>query len=202
MLLCHDNLKQERITLKMPAAESLHTMDLFSSFFRENQEKFLAFAYSYIRSWTEAEDILMESMISLWECRDRWEEGKTLHALLLTIIKNKSLNYLEREQNRLRIEEDMNSHRQRELDLRIATLKDCEPEKIFSTEIQQIVNKALDKMPAQSREIFMLSRYSNLPNKKIADQLNISLKTVEFHITKALRILRVELKDYLTTILI
>ena len=93
-------------------------------------------------------------------------------------------------------------HRQRELDLRIATLKDCEPDKIFSTEIQHIVNKALDKMPPQSREIFMLSRYSNLPNKKIAEQLNISLKTVEFHITKALRILRVELKDYLASILL
>ena len=159
-------------------------MDLFSRFFRENQEKFLAFAYSYIRSWAEAEDILMESMISLWECRDRWEEDKGLHAL------------------RLRIEEDLNSHRQRELDLRIATLKDCEPDKIFSTEIQHIVNKALDKMPPQSREIFMLSRYSNLPNKKIAEQLNLSLKTVEFHITKALRILRVELKDYLASILL
>ena len=107
-------------------------MDLFSRFFRENQEKFLAFAYSYIRSWAEAEDILMESMISLWECRDRWEEDKGLHALLLTIIKNKALNYLEHEQTRLRIEEDLNSHRQRELDLRIATLKDCEPDKIFS----------------------------------------------------------------------
>ena len=56
----------------MPLAGSLHTMDLFSRFFRENQEKFLAFAYSYTRSWAEAEDILMESMISLWECRDRW----------------------------------------------------------------------------------------------------------------------------------
>ena len=57
-------------------------------------------------------------------------------------------------------------------------------------------------MPSQSREIFMLSRYSNLPNKKIAEQLNVSLKTVEFHITKALRILRVELKDYLASILL
>ena len=79
---------------------------------------------------------------------------------------------------------------------------DCEPDKIFSTEIQHIVNKALDKMPPQSREIFMLSRNSNLPTKKIAEQQNISLKTVEFHITKALRILRVELKDYLASILL
>ena len=45
----------------------LHTMDLFSRFFQENQEKFLTFAYSYLRDKAEAEDVLMESMIAVWE---------------------------------------------------------------------------------------------------------------------------------------
>ncbi len=186
----------------MPEHTEARTLNQFSLFFEENQEKFLAFAYSYIRDWDEAEDILMESMISLWEYRKQWNEEKSLHALLLTIVKNKALNYLEHVQTRMRIEEDLNAHRERELNFRIATLKDCEPDKIFSTEIQHIVHKALKKMPEQSREVFILSRYNNLPNKKIAEQLNISLKTVEFHITKALRILRLELKDYLMSILV
>ena len=168
----------------------LHAMDLFSRFFQENQEKFLTFAYSYLRDKAEAEDVLMESMIALWENRDRWEEGSNLHALL------------EHKQIRLRAEEDIDSHSRRELDLRISTLKACEPEQIFNTEIQHIVHKALEQMPQQSRTIFMLSRYQNLPNKQIAEQLNISLKTVEAHITKALRILRLELKDYLASILL
>lgn len=183
-------------------SESSHTMDLFSRFFKENQEKFLAFAYSYLRDKAEAEDILMESMIALWENRDRWEKGSSLHALLLTIIRNKALNLLEHRQIRLRVEEDISSHSLRELDLRISTLKACEPEQIFNTEIQHILHKALDLMPQQSRTIFMLSRFQNLPNRQIAEQLNISLKTVESHITKALRILRLELKDYLASILL
>ena len=144
----------------------LHAMDLFSRFFQENQEKFLTFAYSYLRDKAEAEDVLMESMIALWENRDRWEEGSNLHALLLTIIKNKSLNLLEHKQIRLRAEEDIDSHSRRELDLRISTLKACEPEQIFNTEIQHIVHKALEQMPQQSRTIFMLSRYQNLPTSK------------------------------------
>ena len=57
----------------MSDSNRLHTMDLFSRFFQENQEKFLAFAFSYLRDKAEAEDILMESMIALWETRDRWE---------------------------------------------------------------------------------------------------------------------------------
>ena len=180
----------------------LHTMNFFSHFFQENQEKFLSFAYSYLRDRAEAEDVLMESMIALWENRERWEEGSNLNALMLTIIKNKSLNHLEHLQIRLRAEEDINSHSQRELDLRISTLKACEPDQIFNTEIQHIVHKALQEMPEQSRKIFILSRYQNLPNKKIAEQLDISIKTVEANITKALRILRLELKDYLASILL
>ena len=138
----------------MSVLRSLHTMNLFSRFFQENQEKFLAFAYSYLRDKAEAEDVVMESMIALWE------------------------------------------------NLRISTLKACEPDQIFNTEIQHIVNKTLQEMPEQSRKIFMLSRYQNLANKQIADSLDISLKTVEAHITKVLRILRLRLKDYLVTILI
>ena len=176
-------------------------MDTFTRFFQENQAKFLSFAYSYIRNKTEAEDILMESMIALWENRDKWENDSNLQALLLTIIKNRALNYLAHEQVRLRAEDDINTHRQRELNLRISTLEACEPDTIFNTEIQHIVHKALTKMPEQSRDIFILSRYQNTPNKMIAEKLGISIKSVEFHITKALKILRTELKDYLISIL-
>lgn len=77
-------------------------------------------------------------------------KDSNLHALLLTIIKNKSLNILEHKQIRLRAEEDINSHSQRELSLRISTLKACEPEQIFDNEIQHIVHKALEHMPQQS----------------------------------------------------
>ena len=165
----------------MHQTNNISSIQLFSEFFHENQEKFLSFAYSYIRDRQEAEDILMESMITLWENRDKWEEDSNLHGLLLTIIKNKALNYLAHLQVRLRAEEEINSHSQRELDLRISTLEACEPDTIFDSEIQHIVQKALKRMPNQSRQIFILSRYQNTPNKKIAEQLGISVKSVPHH---------------------
>lgn len=67
----------------------------FSRVFPGEPRKVPDFAYSYLRDKAEAEDVLMESMIALWENRNRWKEGSNLHALLLTIIKNKSLNLLE-----------------------------------------------------------------------------------------------------------
>ena len=92
----------------MHQTNNISSIQLFSEFFHENQEKFLSFAYSYIRDRQEAEDILMESMITLWENRDKWEEDSNLHGLLLTIIKNKALNYLAHLQVRLRAEEEIN----------------------------------------------------------------------------------------------
>ena len=86
--------EMDGLTARRTALQSeyrIHTMNLFSRFFQENQEKFLAFAYSYLRDKAEAEDVVMESMIALWENRDRWEENSNLHALLLTIIKNKAI---------------------------------------------------------------------------------------------------------------
>ena len=85
----------------MHQTNNISSIQLFSEFFHENQEKFLSFAYSYIRDRQEAEDILMESMITPWENRDKWEEDSNLHGLLLTIIKNKALNYLAHLQVRL-----------------------------------------------------------------------------------------------------
>lgn len=181
--------------------DNISSTQFFSKFFQENQEKFLSFAYSYIRDRAEAEDILMESMITLWENRDKWERDSNPHALLLTIIKNKALNYLAHIQVRIRAEEEINSHKQRELDLRISTLEACEPDAIFDTEIQHIVQKVLKRLPEQSQQIFVMSRQQNIPNRMIAEQLGISLKSVEAHITKSLKILRAELKDYLISIL-
>jgi RNA polymerase sigma-70 factor (ECF subfamily) len=168
-----------------------------SSLFQENKEKFVAFAYSYTRDWTEAEDIVMESVSVLWEQRERWEADKELRPLLLTIVKNKALNYLEKQHTHLRIEETLYTHRRRELSLRISTLKECDPDSLFSEEIGRIAQAALHRLSPQSRQVFVLSRVDNLSNRRIAEQLNISVKSVEYHITKALRTLRVALKDYL-----
>ena len=66
----------------------------------------------------------------------------------------------------------------------------------MSHEIQALVQRALAALPVQTREVLLRSRYHSQSNKEIAAALGISVKAVEYHITKALRVLRVVLKDY------
>ncbi|WP_270616695.1 sigma-70 family RNA polymerase sigma factor, partial [Parabacteroides distasonis] len=69
--------------------------------------------------------------------------------------------------------------------------------KTFSHEIQTIIHNTLQSLPEQTRRIFEMSRFENKTVKEIAEETNITAKGVEYHITKALKVLRINLKDYL-----
>ena len=84
-----------------------------------------------------------------------------------------------------------------ELDFKITSLEACNPQEIFSKEVHRLVNDAVRSLPEKTREIFLLSRMESLTNREISERLDISIKTVEFHVSKALKVLRIALKDYL-----
>ena len=88
-----------------------------------------------------------------------------------------------------------------DLETKISTLDACSPTEIFSKEIGDLVDKALMSMPEKTLRIFKMSRYEHMSNQQIAEVIGISVKGVEFHISKALTILRSELKDYLPALM-
>ena len=171
-------------------------MSELTEVFSKRQQQFVQFAYSYVRNREEAEDIVMGAFTNVWEHRNELQEDTNISALLLTAIKNRSLNHLQHLEVRMRAEQHIGDMRQKELALRISTLEACDPDKWFCDEIQALVQEAISELPPTSREVFILSRMKNLPNKEIALRLDISVKTVEFHITRSLKQLRVQLKDY------
>ena len=165
----------------------------FTDLFTNYKGRFIHFAFTYVGDQMIAEDIAFESLMNYWENRQRLVPGSNIKAYILTIIKNKCLNHLYRQQRRVEAEQYLQLW---ELNLHITTLEAINPEKIFSNEIQEIVDKTLTTLPEQTRLIFVKSRYENMSHKEIAEQLGISTKSVEFHITKALKVLRITLKDY------
>lgn len=170
---------------------------LFNQIFNNYRSRFILFAKSYVRDDFIAEDIVMESLMSFWQKRKELSPDVNIYAYITTVIKNKSLNYLEHQRIVLESHEKMQQHESRELNFRISTLKSCDPEALFVAEIREIIDKTFDSLSEQSRTIFRMSRFENVGNKEIAERLDVSVKTVEFHITKVLKILRINLKDYL-----
>lgn len=159
-------------------------------------KKAFYFAKSYVHDNLVAEDIASESLIALWE-KTKENPIDYVAPLLLTILKNKSLDYLKHEKVQLAAFETMADWKRQELSFRISALEACIPNDIFSEEINKIIHQTLAQLPEQTRKVFVLSRFRDKSNKEVADELGISLKGVEYHMSKALKLLRVALKDYL-----
>lgn len=168
----------------------------FNQLFTNYKDKFKYFAYTYLRDEAAAEDIVMESFIYYWESRGSLENQENVPAYLLKVVKNKCLNYLRAQNIREKAEKIINEHNIRVLQAQISTLEACEPQSIFSEEAKLLVKKALESMKPQTHEIFIRSREMDQTYKEIAEEMNISVKVVEYHISKALQILRLYLKDY------
>lgn len=174
---------------------------LFNHIFTTHRERYIRFAYSYTYNQEAAEDIVAESLIYYWENRTRLEEIKDIPLYILVTIKNKCLDHLQRERTWNTIAENLLSNKEWELQMRISSLEACEPETLFSNEVQALINKTLEKLPEKSSRIFMMSRYEGKNYQTIAEETGLSVKSIEFHISKALTALRKELKDYLPCLL-
>jgi len=168
----------------------------FTQLFNDYRGRFIHFAYTYVGDEMVAEDIALESLMSYWENRSKLEPDSNIPAYILAIIRNKCLNHLHHQRIRQNAEEYLQMVDEWELNLHISSLEAFDPTHVFSEEIERIVDDTLNRLPEQTRLIFMKSRYDNLSHKEISAQLGISTKSVEFHITKALKALRIELKDY------
>jgi len=171
--------------------------DNFSSLFEQYKKPYTFFAYSYVRDMNEAEDIYMDVMMRLWENRKELTGDTHFPSYILTAIKNRALNYLRQQNTVTDANQNLTELQQLEMDLQISSLEACDPTELFTDEIQQIVQTTLDDMPENTRLIFFRSRYENKTNREISNELDINIKTVEYHISKALKALRKNLKDYL-----
>jgi RNA polymerase sigma-70 factor (ECF subfamily) len=170
--------------------------DNFCEFYRQHYKKCFLFAKSFVHNDWVSEDIASEALIKLWELMKQREIEYPL-ALLFSILKNKSLDYLKHDMIKQEALASMSQDGQRELSIRISTLEACNPDEMFSTEVNEIIETTLDSLPEQTRKIFIMSRFENLSRQEIADALGITKKGVEYHISNALKKLQVSLKDYL-----
>ncbi|MDR3340289.1 MAG: RNA polymerase sigma-70 factor [Candidatus Symbiothrix sp.] len=171
-------------------------LKIFNRLYSDYRDRFICFAHSYTKDLAVAEDITSDAFVQFWANRTSIPSNENLPAYILTTVKNKCLNYLRHLKIADTAAEDIKAHSDWALQMRISTLEACEPTELFGNEVREIIRKTLDAMPEQTRRIFVMSRYQNKTYLEIAGKTGLTVKGVEFHISKALKLLRISLKDY------
>lgn len=141
-----------------------------------------------VKEEATAEDLSQDLFLSLWKNRFQTVISTSLEAYLRRAATNRALNYLR--DRKLLLDEGLEEE----------TLTATEPSehlRLEGQELQEAIDKAIDALPDRCRVVFVLSRYEGLKYTEIAQEMGISVKTVEHQISRALRDLRVALKPYL-----
>jgi len=148
--------------------------------------KMYAVCRGQIRSKEVAEEIVQDIFRSLWERREKIELQEPLEHYLIRAAKLKVIDYFRKKQ---RDEKHLACAFQE-----YCFSDNCTEDAIAFNELHQQIAQLVDMMPCHCREVFTLSREEGFSNKEIAEKLNISIKTVEYHMSKALSFLKNRLK--------
>lgn len=174
----------------------LNPANSFNEIYTAYYRKSYWYVKSYIHDDMAAEDIASEALIKVWE-RMKKETLDPVGPFLFAILKNQALDYLKHQTIKQGVHDAVKDALKRELEIRTTTLEASDPNDIFSTEIQQIIEATLQSLPERTREIFIMSRFGNKPHKEIAALYHVSVKGVDYHIMQSVKELRSALKDYL-----
>lgn len=136
----------------------------------------------YLDNTQEAEELSLDIFLYIWEHSETIELKLSLKAYLFRAARNKCLNCLRDRKITLSLDE-VNEQKQ----------ADIEPSSLEMDELSHLIEEAICSLPDRCQEVFRKSREENLTNQKIADDMQISVKTVEGQITKALK----RIKEYL-----
>ena len=161
--------------------ESLHHN--FRVFFDQHYQRLCSYAFSFLKDEESCEDLVQDLFIKIWMNRQDLIGTDQLKFYIFSAVRNNCLTRLQKNK-KYRIVEMNEEEEGEEIDFKL----DPEEETIEPT---ALIAKALDRLPPKCREVFLLSRISNLSYLQIADTLGISIKTVENQMGKALKILRV-----------
>ncbi len=165
---------------------------LFQQLFDANHDKVFRFALKLTEDAARAQEITQQCFIRLWENIHKVQEGQDVFPLLFVYTKHivvDETRKLYREKQRLA---QISSGKSRQA----ATTENVEEYRLLRKEFWQQMQKVIDKMPEQRRNIYLLSRDKGKSHREIAEQLSLSPITVRNHINLALQFIRQELMSH------
>jgi len=165
----------------------------FEEMFRAYGEALCAFVNGYLRSRDEAQDLVQDLFLWIWEHRYEWEVPGSLRNYLFKSARNRAISRLRHTQ----IEQSFRT--------RSVHVPDAQPgashrtdQRVVAVELATAIHRAIALLPERCQEVFRLNRRQGLSYAEIAAVLDLSVKTVEVHMGRALAALREELAEWRT----
>jgi RNA polymerase sigma-70 factor (ECF subfamily) len=190
-------INQDELLLKL-----LKTGDQFAfeQLFKANYNRIFGFCKRFIDDSEVIRNVSLEAFVNLWFNREKIEKPGGIYAFLYTFARSGCLNYLRDKRN----EKKFFDRRIHELEsqLNIAALTSYDFSLLEFTELEKLILDSVNELPEKCRQVFIKSRYEGKSNREIANEMVISEKSVEAHITRALKFLRPKLSDYFPLILV
>jgi len=163
--------------------------DAFSEIYHAYFKDLVMFAFSIIKEMADSEEIVQDTFVKLWEDREKLSVINSLKSILLKSVQNRCIDWF-------RHKKTVSKHT--EYILNYTSLLECDTENyILWSELNGLIETAMADMPEKFREAYDMNRNKGLKYQEIAEELSVSVKTVEARISKALEFLRKELKDFL-----
>lgn len=171
---------------KYVAAKNLQA---FETLFRQLFKPLCGFAMKYVRDLDEAKGIVHDVFIQLWEKFDQLPEDSNYRGYLFTAVRNRCLNHL-------RDRKKFSSLSDAPEGARIEENRSME-----AAELEREIEVAINMLPERCRQVFEMNRQGGLSYIQVAEKLEISVKTVEAQMSKALALLRERLGEFLVLII-
>jgi RNA polymerase sigma-70 factor (ECF subfamily) len=162
--------------------------DAINNIFMAYSKRLYNFAFAYLKTEVDAKDVVQDVFISLWNNRNNLKEDTNLEAYLFTIARNSVISVFRKKIS----ENEYLKHLRKTVIFQFSENDEKYDYDLLSNRIKNLI----DQLPDQRKLIFKLSKEQGMSNKAIAEELNISIKTVEDHMTKARRFLKSRLTKF------
>lgn len=162
--------------------------DVFAGIYRLYFLDLCEFAFYMTNDSEVAKELVQDTFLAIWEQRENWTPLGTIKSYLFKAVRNRSLDFLKHQKVVRKYEKNNPSAEEAE---------SHQDDQLAQQELVTAIDKEIDKLPEKCRIIFLMSRQQGLTYNEIAEIQGVSIKTVETQIGRALKKLRISLKDFL-----
>lgn len=174
----------EQLMLEIKAGN----MVAYDALYRKYSKKLYKFSLSILKSSEEAENIIQDVFLNLWLNREKIEKNSLVKYYIFTIAYNSAISVIRKKIKEVQFLEYLK------------TLQDLQQEpvdlQIEYNELEDNLNKIINTMPERQREVYLLHKVEGLKYSEIAEKLNISVNTIENHMSRALKSIREKIGNY------